>query len=298
MVDNTRYSAYPDISDGLPEGVDLNGLPAFPHASYEVTVAWERIESTIKFFEAYGLNLDPDYQREHVWTPAQQTAYLEYVLMGGELSKVIVFAADNWSRGTTTHMSLADGKQRLEAVRAFLRGEVYAFRRTFQELGGKLRMTRHNFQWRVVEVGSRADLLKLYLALNAGGTPHQPEELQRVQSMLAAELQNPTPFTVPSPPKTPEPEPSREPEPPSLCEASTPRMTAGRLDALEVLRGSHLRGERSDYMHSYTTQMKYLVGFRLVRRVPSNGGGPKWKWTLTDAGLALIDKMRPRKPTA
>ncbi len=182
------YSAYPDIADGLPEGVDINRLPSFPHAAYEVTVAWERIEDQLKFFAEYGLSIDPDFQREHVWTPRQQTAFIEYILMGGELSKVLVFAADNWSAGTTTRMVLVDGKQRLEAVRAFLRGEVYAFRRTFQQLGGRLRMTKHNFQWRVVEVASRADTLKLYLSLNQGGTPHRPEELQRVQALLAAEL--------------------------------------------------------------------------------------------------------------
>lgn len=187
------YSAYPDIADGLPSGVDINGLPSFPHAAYEVTVAWERIEDQLKFFAEYGLNIDPDFQREHVWTPRQQTAFIEYILMGGELSKVLVFAADNWSAGTTTRMVLVDGKQRLEAVRAFLRGEVYAFRRTFQQLGGRLRMTKHNFQWRVVEVASRADTLKLYLALNAGGTPHAPEELQRVQALLAEELQKAPP---------------------------------------------------------------------------------------------------------
>jgi hypothetical protein len=182
------YSAYPDIADSLPEGVDINGIHGFPNAAYEVTVSWERIEAQLQFFGAYGLDINPDFQREHVWTPAQQTAFIEYILLGGELSKVLVFAADNWHTGTTTQMVLLDGKQRLEAVRAFLRGEVYAFRRTFQQLGGRLRTTKHNFQWRVVEVKTRADMLKLYLSLNQGGTPHRPEELQRVQALLAAEL--------------------------------------------------------------------------------------------------------------
>lgn len=187
------YSAYPDITDGLPEQVDINGLPSFPHAAYEVTVAWDRIEAQLQFFAEYGLNIDPDFQREHVWTPQQQTAYIEYVLMGGELSKVLYFAVKDWNAlGLDKQMVLMDGKQRLEAVRAFLRNEVFAFRRTFKQLGGRLRMTKHCFQWRVVDVATRADVLKLYLALNAGGTPHAPEEIAKVQSMLAAEMANPT----------------------------------------------------------------------------------------------------------
>jgi len=294
MVDNARYSAYPDIADSLPVDVNFRDIPSFPHAAYEVDVSWDYLERQLAAFKDYGLDLDPDFQREHVWTEQQKTAYIEYILMGGELSKTLVFAANNWNAGTTTVLALLDGKQRLEAVRGFLRGEVYAFRRTFQELKGPLRIVKHGFRFRVVELRTRADMLKLYLALNVGGTPHAPEEIQRVQAMLSAELKNPTPFALMSklPPPKPEPAPAPTPELASMC-VEKPNMTAGRLDALEVLRRSHLRGEPSHYMHAYATQMRYLAGFKLVRRVPSNGGGPKWKWAITEAGLELIDKARP-----
>lgn len=294
MDNSARYSAYPDIADSLPPIVSLNDIPAFPRAAYEVDVGWDYLERQLEYFKEYGLDLDPDFQREHVWTAQQKTAYIEYVLMGGELSKTLVFAADNWHVGTTRVLALLDGKQRLEAVRGFLRGEVYAFRRTFQELKGPLRMVKHGFRFRVVELRSRADMLKLYLALNIGGTPHAPEEIQRVQALLVEELKNPTPFELMSKLPPPKPEPALA----STCEATKPNMTAGRLDALEVLRGVYLRGESASFMHSYVTQMRYLAGFNMVRRVPSNGGGPKWKWAITDAGLALIDKARPREPKA
>jgi len=189
---STIYSAYPDLADLIPAEPHLNKLPgAFPHAAYEVHVPWNHLEDTLAHHvKDYGLNLDPDYQRAHVWTKKQQTAYIEYMLLGGELSRTLVFTADHWmSSGDLKRYELTDGKQRLEAVRAFLRSEVYAFRYTFKQYKGTLRFTHHNFGWRVVEVENRADVLKLYLSMNAGGTPHSPKELARVQQLLAAELQ-------------------------------------------------------------------------------------------------------------
>ena len=36
-----------------------------------------------------GLVLNPDFQRGHVWTEEQQTAYIEYLLMGGMSGRTI-----------------------------------------------------------------------------------------------------------------------------------------------------------------------------------------------------------------
>ncbi len=183
------YSAYPDIADMIGPNTNINEVPKFPHSSYEVHVPWTSLERTIlDHTTEYGLDLNPDFQREHVWTTRQQIAYVEYMLMGGEVSKTLVFGADNWTGGKLGNYQLLDGKQRLEAVRAFLRDEIPAFRRTKSEFLGKLNFTSHGFNWRVVDLRTRADVLKLYLALNSGGTPHQPEELQRVQGLLAIEL--------------------------------------------------------------------------------------------------------------
>jgi hypothetical protein len=43
------------------------------------------------------------------------------------------------------------------------------------------------FQMKVCCLPTRAEVLRWYLAINAGGTPHTPEELARVRELLAAE---------------------------------------------------------------------------------------------------------------
>jgi hypothetical protein len=40
------------------------------------------------------------------------------------------------------------------------------------------------FKWRIYELPTRADVLRYYLAMNAGGTPHPAAEIERVRVLL------------------------------------------------------------------------------------------------------------------
>lgn len=167
----------------------FNDISQFPHAHYEVDVSWRYIEETLKSWADTadgmgGLDLSPDYQRAHVWTREQQIAYVEYQLRGGEVGKNIVFNSPDWGHGYKRPTELIDGKQRLEAVRAFLRDEFPILGHLFSEYTDKLPQGL-TFRFRVCTLESRAEILQLYLNINAGGTPHTPEELDRVRALLA-----------------------------------------------------------------------------------------------------------------
>src|SRR4029078_12236381 len=82
---------------------------------------------------------------------------------------------------------ILDGLQRLTAVRRFLRGEVPAFGRCIDEWRDRPDRMVQRFRWNVCELRTRADVLRFYLAFNAGGTPHAAEEIARVRSLLDAE---------------------------------------------------------------------------------------------------------------
>lgn len=163
-------------------------IPLLPRAPYEVDVDWHTLEKFIQSaIEHDGLNLDPEFQRAHVWSREQQVAYVEYVMQGGEVGKNITFNAIGWNTELVIgSYEIIDGKQRLEAVRAWLRDEFKAhgyFRSDFTD-----RMRLHmGFKWRVCSLATRAEILQLYLNINAGGTPHTQEELDRVRIMLAKE---------------------------------------------------------------------------------------------------------------
>jgi hypothetical protein len=73
------------------------------------------------------------------------------------------------------------------SVLMFLRNEVSVFGgylyRDFTDkpdLGG-------GFRWRIFALPKRADVLRYYLSMNAGGTPHSEAEIERVRGLLAKE---------------------------------------------------------------------------------------------------------------
>jgi hypothetical protein len=83
---------------------------------------------------------------------------------------------------------LVDGKQRIEAVRAFMRDEISAFGSLCSAFADKLPpLCGPDFVFQVARLEHRSDILKWYLDFNAGGTPHSPEEINRVRDLLKAE---------------------------------------------------------------------------------------------------------------
>lgn len=162
-------------------------IPLFPRAYNEVDINLDYLPIHMKrWVEDYGLNVDPDFQRGHVWTEAQKVAYLEYVLRGGEVSKTIIVNAPGFSNGTSTGAEIVDGKQRLFALMGFLKDEFPVFGAYFSEYTDKPRMFLQ-IHWRVMEL-SREEVLQLYLSLNEGGTPHTKSELEKVRDFLSVEF--------------------------------------------------------------------------------------------------------------
>lgn len=161
-------------------------IPQFPTAHYRIDVPWRYLKETIEKERADSmtpLDLSPDYQRAHVWTEEQRVSYVEYVLMGGEVGKRLTLNCPGWMDDWRGPYELVDGKQRLRAALGFLDGEVMAFGTAHEEFEDRI-ILGLSFEWTVCTLETRAEILQLYLNINAGGTPHTAEELARVREML------------------------------------------------------------------------------------------------------------------
>lgn len=166
----------------------FHDIDTFPLATYEVDQPWRSIEHWLDAHGDGGVDLDPDFQRGHVWTRAQQVAFVEYSLRGGKSARNIYFNNPDWHQGRGATL-LIDGKQRLEAARAFLRDEVRVFGgRTCTDLGGVIGMSWDvQLRIHIHRMATRADVLRWYIAMNSGGSAHSPKEVARVRALLAAE---------------------------------------------------------------------------------------------------------------
>ncbi len=178
-----------DALELLPrQAMKYNDIPQFPQAHYAVDVHLEYLCEHVDGWTCdYGLELIPDFQRGHVWTEAQQIAFTEYHLRGGESGQSLYFNCPGWIQGKRGNFVLVDGLQRLTALQRFAKGEIPAFgcyAPDFDHLG---RLSGPRTRWHIAILPTRADVLRWYIALNIGGTPHDPAEIERVQGLLADE---------------------------------------------------------------------------------------------------------------
>jgi hypothetical protein len=168
-------------------------IPQFTDCGkYAVDVGWDYLEPQLDGMnEGGGLNLDPDFQRAHVWTEDKQIHYIEFVLRGGRSSRDLFFNCPSWSRrgkwAEEQPIVLVDGKQRLEAARRFIRNEIGAFGSLYREFTDRMRIHNATFRVHVNDLQTRTEVLQWYLDLNTGGVVHTTEEIEKVRRLLEQE---------------------------------------------------------------------------------------------------------------
>lgn len=137
-----------------------------------------------------GLNMCPDFQRGHVWTGEQQKAYIEYCLRGGRSGMDLYFNCPWWNDGRRTgdyqEYVCVDGLQRITAWMAFLENKIDVFGYFYRDFTDrwpcKITMRVH-----VNNLQTRREVLRWYIDMNAGGTPHTKAEIERVRELLGEE---------------------------------------------------------------------------------------------------------------
>lgn len=166
--------------------------PFILSGGYEIDVPLEHINRTLKDWEEdYGVELNPDFQRGHVWTESQQIAYMEYVLRGGVTARVIyfnspVFGGNKAIGDLDNKLLCVDGLQRLTACLKFVNDELKVYGHYYSEYEDSPRM-RQRLKFNVNSLGTRAEVLEWYIQFNEGGTVHTKEEINRVRELLRLE---------------------------------------------------------------------------------------------------------------
>lgn len=171
-----------------------------PGGGYTVDIPLGMLEGWVKSqSEDYVVDLDPDFQRGHVWSDEQRSRYVEFLLRGGNSQLTLYWNHPAYANSSAPHcdlpnrLVLVDGKQRLTACLKFMRDEIPVFGHYLREfddpvdrrcgigmVGARLKMNVNNLQ-------TRRELLQWYIDLNDGGVVHAPEEIQRVRELLRLE---------------------------------------------------------------------------------------------------------------
>lgn len=139
---------------------DIPKLTSAGHwrVNYDIVPFVSHIENEIK----EGLVLNPDFQRGHVWTEEQQSKFIEYYLMGGDIG-IIHLNAPNWTsvENDGTYVCV-DGLQRITAFMKFVHNELKAFGHYFNEFEGRVPRDL-NIVLSVNNLKTRKEVLNWYL---------------------------------------------------------------------------------------------------------------------------------------
>lgn len=161
--------------------------PYIERNGYSVFHSLGRLKKTIdEYVEELGLELNPDFQRGHVWTEEQQIKYMEHVLREGRSGLEIYLNHPGWSRDYKGDFVCVDGLQRITACLRFLNDEIKVFGHYYSEFEDKIdHMIGLHFT--INSLQTRKEVLQWYLETNDGGTVHSQSEIDRVRALWLAE---------------------------------------------------------------------------------------------------------------
>jgi hypothetical protein len=171
--------------------IKYTDIKKFPFASYRADISLDyTMDILSKYIYEYGFEMNPEFQRGHVWTPEQQISYMEFRLKGGLSGKDIYFNDPYWQsispRKGYNRLVCVDGLQRLSAAMSFLLGEIPVFGSYVHEYEQGLIMSglHQMFTFHIAKLKSHKEVMEWYVSLNQGGTPHRQEEIEKVKLMI------------------------------------------------------------------------------------------------------------------
>lgn len=165
-------------------------IPQFTReGNYQVDMDIRRIPEWIKNEQReMNLQLNPGFQRGHVWTEEQQIAWLEFFLKGGKSGNIVYFNCPSWHHsvkdGDYDEYVCVDGLQRITSICRFINNEIKVFGSYYNEYEDPRIVSRHTLKFNVNDLKTEKEVLQWYIDMNAGGTPHTNEEIERVKQMI------------------------------------------------------------------------------------------------------------------
>lgn len=162
---------------------DIRKFTSVGHYCVDVPLA--SINRTIdSYIEESKLEMNPDFQRGHVWTEAQQIAFVEFLIRGGQTNEIL-FNQPGWMGDWKGRMVLVDGLQRLTALIKFFNNELAVFGGNYyKDFDDNTFARKLTLKFRVNDLKTEKEVLQWYIDLNKGGTPHTDEEINRVEQMI------------------------------------------------------------------------------------------------------------------
>ena len=140
------------------------------------------------YYDGSGMDLDPDYQRGHVWAHEQKVALIDSVFRNIDIGKFTVIRKP-FRENRDHYYEMLDGKQRFTALMEFFEDRFQYRGLYFSELHWRDQNHFENYSVSYAETEPLTDEQKYhyFLKLNVSGRPVDPAHIEKVEKMLEAE---------------------------------------------------------------------------------------------------------------
>ncbi|RKX20224.1 MAG: hypothetical protein DRP51_06090 [Candidatus Zixiibacteriota bacterium] len=147
------------------------------------------------YFDRYGVDLEPEYQRGNVWTPEQKESLIDSIFKNVDIGKIAIIKRPWGPDGnvplTPKLYEMLDGKQRLTALIEFFTGRFSYKGKYYNDLHPS---DKNHFKYYSLSYAETNNLTKeqkyrYFLKLNTTGTPVDPAHMERVAGMLQEEIE-------------------------------------------------------------------------------------------------------------
>ena len=143
-------------------------------------------------FQSYrGMNFNPEYQRELVWSYEDKVSLLDSIFNNIDIGKFAIIALDYSKVGfdfdKDYFYEILDGKQRLTTIREFYEDRFTYRGRKYSELNIKDRWHFDQYpisKGEVREPKDRSDIYRYFLKLNTGGKPMSQSQIEKVRNLI------------------------------------------------------------------------------------------------------------------
>ena len=199
VIDDGKYYRVADKKTDRDAWFPWHDIHSGPSASQtmvrnddiKIKYSQQCIASLLSKVLSFGVDFDPDYQREFVWTDADREKLIDSVFNNIEIGK-FVFVEMPWQGKEYPAYQILDGKQRLSAIIDFYLNRFQYKGLYFNDLITEDQYWFKNFPISVAELPeniSKEQVLKQFIILNTTGHVMEEKQLEKVKNLLGKEEQ-------------------------------------------------------------------------------------------------------------
>lgn len=151
---------------------------------YYIRMANSGISSLLNMVYHSGVDMEVEYQREHVWTISDKLDLIDSIFNNIDIGKFVFVQRDFSVDGAL--YEILDGKQRLTAIKEFYEDRYKYKGFYFSELSqfDKNKFENHGIAYGYLENPSKEAIFETFIKLNTCGKPMASKHIDKVKKLL------------------------------------------------------------------------------------------------------------------